>query len=162
MNDQIYDDITLEKSIKAKFGLNLEIDSVVARHIPISRTGEATLFLNSRKQLFLFITAESKLILKDVRRIVSKMNLKAESYVTPKGRPSYFDDFGRDQFKKTFPGRTYISDDDIAYYRTLTPYNPALVLISEVIDGEVRQFDSDSHDSWRTSVKFSYRRLKTS
>lgn len=37
--------------------------------------------------------------------------------------------------------------DDIIYYRTLDPYNPALVLISEVKNGEIYQFDTGSNIS---------------
>jgi hypothetical protein len=162
MNDQIYDDIALEKSIRAKFGLNIDVDSVIARHIPVSRTGDATLFLTTKKQLFLYIEGQSKFLLSDIRKIASHIGVKVESYVPPKGRPHYFDEVGREKFLQVFPGRSRISDQDIAFYRTLVPYNPALLVINEVKDGQLYQYDSDSSGSWRIFTKFSYRRIRTS
>lgn len=162
MNEQVYHDIALEKNIKAKFGVSAEVDSVIARSIPVSRTAEATLFLTKKKQLFLYIDSQSKLLLSDVQKIVSRVGLKAELYMPPKNRPHYFDEVGTQKFREIFPGRTNISLQDIAFYRTLTPYSPALILISEVKDGSIYQFDSDSSGEWRLNTKFTYRRIKTS
>ena len=162
MNDQVYDDFALEKNVKAQFGLSTEVDSVIARRIPVSRTAEATLFLTKKKQLFLYIHSQSKLLLSDVQKIVSRVGLKAELYLPPKNRPNYFDEVGTAKFLETFPGRTQIGSDDIAFYRTLTPYSPALILISEVKDGSIYQYDSDSSGQWRHNTKFTYRRIKTS
>ena len=90
------------------------------------------------------------------------MGLKAELYFPPKGHPLYFDEIGRSKFHEVFPGRSNVSNDDIIFYRTLAPYNPALVLISEVKNGEVYQFDTDASGQWRLAAKFTYRRIKTS
>ena len=90
------------------------------------------------------------------------MGLKAELYFPPKGRPLYFDEIGRSKFHEVLPGRSNVSNDDIIFYRTLSPYNPALVLISEVKNGEVYQFDTDASGQWRLAAKFAYRRIKTS
>lgn len=158
----MYDDIALERLIAKRFGIDLEVDSVVARRIPISRSGEATLFLTVKKQLFLYIDGQARLLLSDVRQIARHMGLAVESYVPPAGQPHYFDEVGKEKFRVVFPGRTHISDQDIAFYRTLAPYNPALLLIREVTDGVVYQFDSDAQHDWRPSVKFAYRRIKTS
>jgi len=162
MNDQIYDDMVLERQIKAQFGLPLDVDNVIARHFPISRTGHATLFLTSKKQLYLYIESQSKLLLSDVQKIVTRAGLKAEMYVPPKGRPHYFDEIGTEKFREVFPGRGHINGDDIAFYRTLAPYNPALIAIREVRDGAIYQFDDDSRSGWRLTAKFAYRRIKTS
>jgi len=162
MNDQVYHDFALEKSIKAEFGVSAEIDSVIARHFPVSRTAEATLFLTKKKQLFLYIDAQSKLLLSDVQKIVSRVGLKGELYMPPKNRPQYFDEVGTKKFREIFPGRGSISQQDIAFYRTLSPYSPALILISEVKAGAIYQFDSDSSGQWRLHTKFTYRRIKTS
>ncbi|MBC7459172.1 hypothetical protein H7200_00440 [Candidatus Saccharibacteria bacterium] len=162
MNDQVYDDFALEKNIKALFGVSAEVDSVIARRMPVSRTAEATLFLTKKKQLFLYVNSQSKLLLSDVQKIVSRVGLKAELYMPPKGRPLYFDEVGTRKFREIFPGRGAITQQDIAFYRTLSPYSPALILISEVKDGSIHQFDSDSSDKWRLYSKFTYRRIKTS
>lgn len=162
MNEQVYDDFALEKIAKSQFGIDLDVDAVIARRFPVSRTAEATLFLTSKKQLFLYITSQSKLLLSDVQKIVSRAGLKAETYVPPKGRPNYFDEIGVEKFREIFPGRSNIGPHDIIFYRTLAPYSPALILISEVKDGIVYQYDSDNTGGWRQSVKFTYRRIKTS
>lgn len=162
MNEQLYDDIALEKTIRAQFGVAADIDSVIARHMPVGRTAEATLFLTKKKQLFLYVDSQAKLLLSDIQKIVSRVGLKAELYMPPKGQPDYFDEIGTSKFREIFPGRSNINAQDIAFYRTLAPYSPALVLISEVRGGVIYQFDSDSTGGWRQKTKFAYRRIKTS
>lgn len=162
MNDAVYDDIALEKNAKEKFGIRFEIDKVIARSIPVSHTAEATVILTTKKQLFVYVTARSKQTLGDVKKIITRMGLKAELYVPPKDTIDYFDEVGRQKFKEVFPGRRNPTSDDIVFYRTLAPYNPALVQIHEVIGGEIKQFDTDASGGWRTAAKFAYRRIKTS
>lgn len=162
MSEEIYDDIVLERIAKERFNLVVDIDQVVARQIPVSHTSEATVFLTKKKQLFVFIHAHSKLVLSDAKKIVSRMGLKAELYLPPHGEKEYFDEIGRQKFREVFPGRGHITEQDLVFYRTLAPYNPALVLISEVVGGEIKQFDTDASKSWRTAVRFAYRRIKTS
>ena len=162
MNDHLYDDVAIERQITSQFGVDADIDAVIARRIPVSRSVEATLFLTKKKQLYLYVHGEAKLVLADVRKIVSHVGLVAESYIPPKGRPQYFDEVGTRQFEMVFPGRKAVNEQDIAYYKTLAPYSPALVLIREVKDGTIYQFDSDARGGWRPHGKFSYRRIKTS
>jgi hypothetical protein len=162
MNEHVFHNIELERALKTMFGVDAEIEAVIGRRFPVSRTAEATLFLTNKKQLFLFVSSQSKLVLGDVQKIVARVGLKAERYVPPKDRPHYFDEVGTRLFREVFPGRTNISAQDIAFYRTLAPYSPALILISEVKSGVVNQFDSDNTGGWRVLVKFAYRRIKTS
>jgi hypothetical protein len=162
MNEQVYDDIALEKAAKALFGVVFDVDNVITRRFPVSHTGVATVFLTSKKQLYVYIDGQSKFLLGDIKKIVSRIGLKAELYLPPKGRPDYFNQIGREKFKEVFPGRSHVTDEDIIFYRTLAPYTPALVLISEVKDGAIHQFDTDSKDQWRVATKFTYRRIRTS
>ena len=162
MNEQAYHDLALEKAIQAQFGLSLEVDAVIARTIPVGRSAHATVFLTTKKQLFTYIETEASLVLSDVQKIISRMGLKAELYLPPKGRPQYFDEIGLKKFREVFPGRTNISALDTQFYKTLAPYAPALALIQEVKDGAIFQYDADSATGWRQSVKFSYRRIQTS
>ncbi len=162
MNDQLYDDVALERMMKAQFGITVDIDSVIARRIPVGRSVEATLFLSAKKQLMLYVYGESRLLLSDVRKIVSRVGLTAEVYLPPKGRPHYFEEIGAKKFQEVFPGRKVVNDQDIAFYVTLAPYSPALVHIREVKEGTIYQYDSDSSGGWRPHSKFSYRRIKTS
>lgn len=162
MNEQVYDDIALEKAIKAQFGMATDIESVIVRDFPVGPTAKASLFLTNKKQPYLYVSSQSKLLLADVRKIVSHVGLRAELYIPPKGRPRYFEEVGLQKFREVFPGRTNIMDEDLAFYKTLTPYNPALILIAEVKDAVIMQFDSDSRGGWRQAAKFAYRRIKTS
>jgi hypothetical protein len=120
------------------------------------------LYLTSKKQLYLYVEGQSKLNLGDIKRIVVRMGLKSELFIPPKGRTNYFSEVAIEKFTEVFPGRRHVNDEDLRFYRTLVPYNPALVLISEIRDGHVYQFDADSADSWRIAAKFAYRRIKTS
>jgi len=162
MNEEVYHDIALEEAIKSQFGVTAEVDSVIARDFPISMAGRATLFLTKKKQLFLYIDSRSRMVLSDVKKLVSRIGLKAELYMPPKNRPQYFDEIGREKFNEVFPGRSVITAEDIIFYRTLAPYAPALVLISEVKDGVIYQYDSDASSHWRPVTKFTYRRIRTS
>ena len=162
MNDQLYDDVAMERQIKAEFGVTAEVESVIARRIPVGRSVEATLFLTSKKQLFLFIDGETRLLFSDVKKIVSRVGLNAEMYLPPKGRPHYFDEIGTAKFEEIFPGRKVTNEEDIVFYKTLAPYSPALVLIHEVKNGIIYQYDSDATGGWRPNAKFSYRRIRTS
>lgn len=162
MNNEIYDDFAIEKIAKDKFGLKVDIKQVISRSLAVSHTSEATVFLTTKNQLFVLISGEAHLLLRDIQKIVIRMGLKAELYLPPKGEPDYFDSIGREKFKAIFPGKKIISSQDIVFYRTLTPYNPALVQVTEVRDGVIRQFDNDSPTKWRAATEFTYRRIRTS
>lgn len=162
MNSAIYDDTTLEKVVKERFGFDADISQVIVRGVDVSRTANATVFLTKKKQLLVYIHGHSRLLLGDIKKIVTRMGLRAELYLPPKHQPDYFDTIGREKFREVFPGRGHIKDEDIIFYRTLAPYNPALVLISEIKTGEVFQYDSDARGQWRVAAKFAYRRIKTS
>ena len=162
MRDEIYDDMALEQLCKERFGVDMDIAQVILRNVDVSRSATATIFLSKKKQLFVFVTGHSRLLLSDVKKIIARMGLKAELYFPPKGQPDYFDTIGREKFSEVFPGRGHIRDEDIIFYRTLAPYSPALVLISEVKNGEIYHYDSDAKGNWRLGAKFAYRRIKTS
>lgn len=162
MSDEIYDDLALERIAMDQFGMDVDINQVIVRQVEVSRTATATVFLTKKKQLLVYVSGHSKLLLSDIKKIVGRMGLKAELYFPPKGQIDYFDRIGHEKFKEVFPGRSHVSDNDIIFYRTLAPYNPALVLVSEVKDGHIYQYDSDARDKWRVAAKFAYRRIKTS
>lgn len=162
MTDEIYDDLALERIAKERFGLDIDIGQVILRNADVSRTAGATVFLSSKKQLFVYVSGRSRLTLGDMRKIVVRMGLRPELFLPPVGNPDYFDVIARDKFKQVFPGRSHINDEELRYYRTLAPYNPALVLISEVKNGEIYRYDSDSKSGWRLAARFAYRRIRTS
>jgi hypothetical protein len=161
-DNSVYSELAVERVIKEHFGIDADIRQAILLRVPVSQTAEATLFLTSKKQLYLFISAQSKLLFKDVKKIITNMGLKPDLYLPPKGRPAYFNEVGLSKFHEVFPGRSHVTDEDLMYYKTLAPYNPALILISEVKDGVVYRFDSDAKTSWRPAVRFAYRRIRTS
>lgn len=157
----MYDELALERSIKEQFGLDVDIRQLIVWRAPVNRTLEATVFLTSKKQLYAYITGQSKTSLGDIKKIITHMGLKAELFVPPKGQPQYFDEVGRRKFSEVFPGRRLVTKDDLIFYRTLASYNPALVQIKEVKNGTIYQFDSDATGGWRAAAKFAYKRIKT-
>jgi hypothetical protein len=162
MNDEVYDDLALERTVKEHFGFVADIDKVIVRQIAVGSTAEATVFLTNKKQLLVYIHGQSRLLLSDVKKIVARMGLKVELYLPPKGQPEYFDSIGREKFKEVFPGRGHVTEQDIMFYRTLAPYNPALAIISEIKHGEISEYNRDTRGNWRVVAKFAYRRIKTS
>ncbi len=162
MNDSIYDDLALERQAKELFGLQLEVDQVILRDANVGNSAKATVYLTKKKQLVCYIYGPARLLLGDVKKIATRMGLKVEMFVPPKGQPVYFDLIGRAKFHEVFPGRNVVNESDLTYYRTLAPYCPALLLVNEVKDGHIYQADSDAHSGWRVGVKFAYRRIKTS
>ena len=162
MNAESFSDTVLERATREQFGLGFDVDTVLVRDVDVARSAKATVYLTKKKQLFCYIHGASKLNLGDIRKIISRMGLKAELYLPPKGQPTYFDDIASKQFRSVFPGRQPVADEDLAYYRTLAAYNPALVLIQEVRDGHIYQFDPDARTHWRVATKFAYRRIRTS
>ena len=162
MNADIYDDLALEREAKERFGVPVEIDQVVLRSADVGKGAKATVYLTKKKQLFCYVHGPARLLLSDVKKIASRMGLKVEMYVPPKGRPAYFDEIGRRKFSEVFPGRNAVHDSDLVFYRTLAPYSPGLLLISEIKDGHIYQEDHDSRSGWRVGAKFAYRRIQTS
>lgn len=162
MKDEALVKLALEQAAKSHFGMSVDVDSVIAYDIDVARAVQASVYLTQKKQLLCYIHGHSRLVLSDVKKIIARMGLQAEMYMPPKSQPHYFDEIGRAKFREVFPGRENITNTDIQFYRTLAPYNPALVLISEVKDGSIYQFDADAHSGWRVAAKFAYRRIKTS
>ncbi|MEO5949600.1 MAG: hypothetical protein ABIP74_04285 [Candidatus Saccharimonas sp.] len=161
-NGDLLDDFAIEKSAKEQFGVSLEVDKVIARNIDVGNSMRATLFLTNKKQFYCYINGPARLVYGDVRKLAVRIGLKVEMFFPPKGRPQYFDEIGKDKFREVFPGRHEVRTEDIVYYRTLAPYSPALLLISEVRDGTIYRADSDARSGWRPAVKFAYRRIKAS
>lgn len=157
-----YDELAIEEAIKKAFGVQLEVNHMIASDLPISHTGSAYVFLSEKKQLYLYIHAHSKYSLGDMSKIATRMGLKVEFTFPPKGQPHYFNDIATKKFTEVFPGRKPVSEDDLRFYKTLVPYNPALFMIEEVKEGVIKQFDSDSPGRWRSAKKFAYRRIRTS
>lgn len=160
--DKVFDEINLEKYIKSRFSLPIEIKSMIADDLPVGASASAKVFLSDKGMLFALISGQQGLNLGDVKKIISRMSLRAEQFMPPAANPSYFNDIAKAKLSEIFPGKKVLKDEDLVFYRTLAPYNPALVQIAEVIGGVIKQYDRDAASGWRPSVKFAYRRIRTS
>lgn len=153
------DKMAIEQIAKERFGVDLEIKNMIAADFPISHTGSASVFMTNKNSVYVYIFAKSSLALADIQKIVLRIGLRANKFLPPKNRPDYFDEIGATKFRKTYPARKVVSKEDLKFYRTLAPYNPALVEVKEIINGEIKQFDTDSISGWRVIEKYSYRKI---
>jgi hypothetical protein len=160
--NRLYHEVSLEKHLRAAFGLSIDIKSIIADNIPVGLSAGATVFLSDKGQLYALIMTHGAQNLGDVKKTLTRMNLKPEQFMPPKTDAGYFDRIATAKFREVFPGRTSVRDSDLVFYRTLASYNPALVQIAEVLNGVIKQFDSDAVGHWRPGVKFQYRRIRTS
>lgn len=160
MNPMI-EEASFEKFLRVNFGREIDIKNMIAYHLPVSRGAAANVFLNNKNQLFCFIASRSPINLGDVRKFLRRMNLIPSDYLPPKNQKDYFASIAKRKFRDIYPGRGNIQDNDLAYYKTLVPYNPALIAISEVRDGMIKQFDPDAVGGWRVAVRITYRHITT-
>ncbi|MCL2174396.1 hypothetical protein FWH58_03885 [Candidatus Saccharibacteria bacterium] len=160
--NQLYNEISLEKHVQAAFGLHVDIKSIIADKIPAGASTGASVFLSEKGLLYALIVTHGGQNLGDVKKILTRMNLRAEQLMPPHADAGYFDRIATAKFREIFPGRAPKNDNDLVFYRTLAPYNPALVQIAEIAGGVIQQYDSDAVGHWRPSVKFTYRRITTS
>ncbi|HEX4662695.1 MAG TPA: hypothetical protein VH144_03700 [Candidatus Saccharimonadales bacterium] len=160
MNEEIFSDIGIERAALAQFGVSFDIKQVVVRDMPTGVSTRATIFMTTKNQLYVYIAGEAPLVLADVKKLIGRIGLVADMYLPPVDEPNYFDRVGREKFIEVFPSRRPLHDDDISYYRTLAPYNPGLVKIARVKNGQVLGYDLDAHD-WRKVAELSYSKIKT-
>jgi hypothetical protein len=135
---------------------------MIGQDLPAGAGQRATVFLTTKGLLYAFIVGTHRLTFGEVKKILARMNLRPELFLPPRADANYFRDIGARKFREVFPGREVVSDDDLTFYKTLAPYNPALVQIAEIKDGVIRQYDTDAVGNWRPGVKFQYRRIRAS
>ncbi len=157
MNDDIYDDTTIERLCESAFGVKLAITEVIARNISTGYTSTASVFKTSPTVLYVLIRSQSSQVLADVQKMIRNMNMEADVFMPPHGDADYFRRIGTDKFKALFPGKHITGDDDIRYYQTLAPYNPALIRIAKV-RGDIRAFHFESK-SWRKVRDYAFSRI---
>lgn len=157
MNDEIFSDTAIERACREAFNLRLNISEVIIRDVPTSYTATATVFKTSPNMVYVYITSQSKLLLADVKKMLRGMNIDAEGFIAPHGDKDYFTRIGTEKFKTMFPGKHIMSDDDIRYYQTLAPYNPALIRVAR-IKGDIRGFHFESQ-SWRKVKDYAFNKI---
>lgn len=159
MNEEIFGDLSIEQTCKERFGVNIDIAEVIVRGLQTGAASQASVFKTTNGQVWLYVASQSPLLLDDVQKIVSRMNMEAEIYYPPHGEADYFNRIGRDRFKAMFPGKPIVSDEDLRYYRKLAPYNPALIRLKS-IRGEIREYNLQSKN-WRKIKEYNYSKIRT-
>lgn len=151
--------LTIENQITEAFGLHLELTEVIAYQIAVSRSAVMTVFLTPDEKLYALINVKNRAVLADIKKMLSLAGLVAERFIPPASRPDYFYQIGLEQFQQVYPGRQLVSEQDLAFYKTLAPYNPALVQIKQVKNGRIKTFDADIKGNWRVYCKFYYNKI---
>lgn len=159
MSDEIFGDFAIEKACQERFGVSFDIAEMVVRGVQAGTASQASVFKTTNGQMWLYVSSQSPLLLDDVQKIVTRMNLEADNYIPPHGETDYFNRIGRDKFKVMFPGKPIVSDDDLRYYKKLAPYNPALVRLNK-IKGEIRAY-TPQNKGWHKVKEYSFSRIKT-
>ena len=104
MNKATYDELALERIAKEKFGFPIDVQSIILWHADVSRTAKASVFLTNKKQLMMYLEATSPLILSDVKKIISRMGMRAELFSSAKKvSHDIFEDIGKRKFREVFP-----------------------------------------------------------
>lgn len=159
MNEEMLGDIAIEKSCKERFGVDFDIAQVIVRGVQTGTASQGSIFKTTNGQVWLYVTSQSPLLLDDVLKIVSRMNLEAEVFLPPNAETDYFTRIGSTKYKALFPGKHITSEDDLAYYKKLAPYNPALVRLGR-IKGEIRAYNPQSK-AWHKVKDYNYSKIKT-
>ncbi len=157
--NQLYNSVSLEKIASDHFGKQMVVDEVILSQKPVGRSLKATVFRTDKNQLFVYFEGETKVILGDIKKIMSYMGLSADKYLPPAGRQDYFTDIATQHFQKIFPARQLSSEQELAYYKTLVPYNPALVQIKKIKNGLIRIYDADVRGGWRNFKRYNYNKI---
>ncbi len=158
MNEAVLDEVTIEKACNERFGIILNTTETLLKAVPVSVSAKANVFMADNHQLYVFIASQSSMVLDDVRKIICRMQCEAKEFLPPYSEADYFDRIARNKFKVMFPGKSITGEDDLRYYKSLAPYNPALVHIAKV-KGEIRGYDAASK-TWRKVKDYTYSKIK--
>lgn len=148
----------IEQLSKEKFNVNLHVKSIIFDDIQTGKNSYTTIFRTDQHTMYALCESQDPLTLLDVQHIVKSMGIEPETYLPPHGEETYFMRHGHEAFLHAYPGRTLETDQERSYYRTLSPYSPALIQIAK-ISGEIRSYNTAS-PRWQKSDNFSYMRMK--
>ncbi|MGD8373919.1 MAG: hypothetical protein PVI21_03620 [Candidatus Woesebacteria bacterium] len=140
------------------FGVNVDIKHMVIADVSTGKSSFTSVFEASDHTIYALCTSNENLTLADVRKIIHGMGMEADAYLPPMGSRNYFEDYGRRAFAMAYPARKIGSEKELAYYKTMAPYSPALVRISK-INGEIREYLA-ALQRWQKAMGYSYRRIK--
>lgn len=149
----------VEDYCKANFGVDLKIKDILLNNAPTSLNSQTTIFNDDQNMMYALYTSDERMTLAEVMNLVKSMGMEADEYLAPGGDKDYFLRFGYKLFMTVFPNLKPSSAKEISYYKTFTPYSPALVRISKVTS-EIREYNR-IWKQWQKSLNFSYNRMRT-
>ena len=59
----MYNELVLNRALRDSFGVDVDAKQIIVNRVSVSPTAEATLFLTTKNQLYLYISAQSKMTL---------------------------------------------------------------------------------------------------
>lgn len=148
----------VEDFCKIDFDVSLRVKDVLLYEVPTSYSSQTTIFKTDRNTVYALCQSDEPMSLSDVNNLIKSMGMEADEFLPPNGDKNYFLRFGYRLFLSVFPSRKPTTAKDLAYYKTLTPYSPALVKIRK-INGEIRQYDK-IWQKWQKALDFSYLRTR--
>jgi hypothetical protein len=160
MNDEAYADAELERAIRAQFGVDIDIWEMLLRHVPAGPALWATVFRAGESDIYVYLDGTITMTLGDVKKVLRHMGLKPDKFLPPRGELEYFLSHATERYKNMFPGVRILPPSSAEYYKSLVPYSPALVLVQEVVDGRIKQYDRDSAGDWRPAINFVMKKVR--
>jgi len=148
----------VENYCKDNFGVNLQIRDILLSNTPTSLNSRTTIFKDNHNMVYALCISDDRMTLAEIMNLIKSMGMEADEYLPPNGDKDYFLRFGYKLFMTVFPNLKPNSAKEISYYKTFTPYSPALVRISKVTS-EIREYNR-IWKQWQKSLDFSYNQLQ--
>jgi hypothetical protein len=138
MNDvdqEVTTAIEIEHASRVHFSYDFKVKQIIANDLETLKGSRTTVFETTDHKILAFCTSEESLELGDVKHIIRGMGLEASYYLPPAQYHGYFINYGKQAFASAFPGRQITSNDNLSFYESLAPYNPALIKVHTIPDG---------------------------
>ncbi len=121
---------SLESTCRVLFGTSIQPKQILESNIPTRKSSYTTIFETTSGEVYALCIANTPLVFADISRIIKDIDTGPVKYLPPRNDAEYFHAYGRKIFQDLFPGRALNPNDDISFYTSLAPYNPALVRLT--------------------------------
>lgn len=152
--------IDIQQICQEEFGVSFDVKRIIADSLLTDKGSYTTVFETTSHEIYAYCHSDNDLTQRDIKRILNRAGIKPNAYLPPAGQPHYFTHFGIAGFKTAYPGRVLQPGNDLSFYESLAPYNPALVKVSE-IGGELREYNR-ALNIWQNARDFRYKQIAVS
>jgi hypothetical protein len=160
MESDYFSDLAITETIKEEFGMKLDITRMLVRNAQVSPVANASLFRAKGGAIYALVRSSNNQTLGDMKKLLRNMGIESDAFIPPGGIEDYFADKAIEKYKKVFPGKRINNDaEELRYYKTLVPYNPALARVAK-IGGEIREYDPLTR-TWYVVKRISYKKINT-